>query len=707
MEQLRYIVEDSTIAEILGVQNFSTKESAVLELVKNAYDAQATEMRIIISPSEITITDNGIGMNREMIHTHWMHVGKSPKGYIENGRVMAGSKGVGRFALARLGAYVIVDSHHEGDLAIRWITDWNTSTVESLDAKISLGTTIRISALRDRWTEKGIEQLVGFLSRSYADTEMHLEVVFNGATHVIGNYLSGLELGQDYVWRLELNYDSVTQSLHYSFYGDEFVDGAQQFCHQNIRFTSDNISIINEFSPQVQVGEIDGLSEELTELGNFSATLYFQNKPSRVDVEKFMYKDHNGLSRKESGVVLYRNAFSIAGYEGKRDWLELGKRSRKSPAAASHPTGAWRVRENQLLGRVDIDKKNNRYLTDLSNRQGMEENAYYKHFIEIITVGLSYFERYRQDLIRSIDKKNKAEPAKEATPILDQVLANPKKLDTLGAAEQQALTKEIKEERKQVEQQRTAWAETEQRYKYDIRLLNILATLGLRSSSMAHEMNNDRSSIVTNCENIINALKHFGYWEELLSPAKTRVQYRNIPKLLEVAQKVEAKMVSFMDVMLTDIEKQKFQAQNNNVFSILQDIRSKWIADYAKLNINIDGDKTVQFYIAEDILIAIFDNLILNSVQQNDRRNQINIGIGFAIEDGKLHITYADDGVGLVAKYRANPMRILEVHETSRTNGHGLGMWIVNNSIQYTGGNVVTITGENGFTFKFTLGSVE
>ena len=74
MEQLRYVVEDSTIAEILGVQNFSTKESAVLELVKNAYDAQATELRIVISPSEITITDNGIGMNQEMIHTHWMHV---------------------------------------------------------------------------------------------------------------------------------------------------------------------------------------------------------------------------------------------------------------------------------------------------------------------------------------------------------------------------------------------------------------------------------------------------------------------------------------------------------------------------------------------------------------------------------------------------------------------------------------------------------
>ena len=707
MEQLRYVVEDSTIAEILGVQNFSTKESAILELVKNAYDAQATELRIIISSSEITLIDNGIGMNQEMIHTHWMHVGKSAKGYMENGRVMAGSKGVGRFALARLGADVKVDSRHEGDPAIRWITDWNISTVELLDAEIPRGTTIQISALRDRWTEKGIQQLVNFLSRSYADNAMHLEVIFSGVTYVITNHLDSLQLGQDYVWQLDFKYDSASQLLHYSFSGDEFIDSAQQLCSQNITSFSDHISIIDEFSPRNKADMNSELSEELAALGSFSATMYFQNKPDRVDIDKFMYKDHNSFSRKESGVVLYRNAFSIAGYDGKRDWLELGKRSRKSPAAASHPTGAWRVRENQLLGRVDIDKKINNLLTDLSNRQGMEENTYYQYFVKIITVGLSCFERYRQNLIRSIDKKNRSEAPNETTPILNQVLANPKKLNALDTAEQKALTKEIKEERKQAEKQRTAWAETEQRYKYDIRLLNILATLGLRSSSMAHEMNNDRSAIVTNCENIINALKHYGYWEELLSPSKTRVQYRNIPKLLEIAQKVEKKMVSFMDVMLTDIEKQKFQAQHNNIWAILQEIRNKWIADYAKLIIRIVGDKNTQFYIAEDILTAIFDNLILNSVQQNEEKKQINIIISFLIEDRKLLLSYADDGVGLVAKYRSNPMRILDVHESSRENGHGLGMWIVNNSIQYTGGNVITITGDNGFTFRFALGSEE
>ena len=55
MERLKYIVEDSTIAELLGVQNFTNKESAILELVKNAYDAQASTVSITFSDHSIVI----------------------------------------------------------------------------------------------------------------------------------------------------------------------------------------------------------------------------------------------------------------------------------------------------------------------------------------------------------------------------------------------------------------------------------------------------------------------------------------------------------------------------------------------------------------------------------------------------------------------------------------------------------------------------
>ena len=108
MEQLKYVIEDSTIAELLGVQNFTNDESAILELVKNAYDAKALSVLLEFTKKTLTITDTGEGMSAEDIRQHWMHVGKSPKEYEvidENGdkRILAGAKGVGRFALARLG----------------------------------------------------------------------------------------------------------------------------------------------------------------------------------------------------------------------------------------------------------------------------------------------------------------------------------------------------------------------------------------------------------------------------------------------------------------------------------------------------------------------------------------------------------------------------------------------------------------------------
>ena len=72
MEELKYVIEDSTIAELLGVQNFSTDEAAILELVKNAYDANALNLKIIFRNNELQFVDNGIGMNEEDIKEHWM-----------------------------------------------------------------------------------------------------------------------------------------------------------------------------------------------------------------------------------------------------------------------------------------------------------------------------------------------------------------------------------------------------------------------------------------------------------------------------------------------------------------------------------------------------------------------------------------------------------------------------------------------------------
>ena len=49
-------------------------------------------------------------------------------------------------------------------------------------------------------------------------------------------------------------------------------------------------------------------------------------------------------------------------------------------------------------------------------------------------------------------------------------------------------------------------------------------------------------------------------------------------------------------------------------------------------------------------------------------------------------------------------MKILEVHETTRRNGHGLGMWIVHNTCVMSGGDIQCIEGNDGFHISFTIG---
>ena len=356
-----------------------------------------------------------------------------------------------------------------------------------------------------------------------------------------------------------------------------------------------------------------------------------------------------------------------------------------------------------MAGYVMIDKKKNAVLQDMANRQGLDENIYYQLFVEIILVGIKEFERYRQNIVRKINVKNQAEGQK-ATPISDRVLNRPTSVSGLTKEEAKQLATEIKSYKKEGKQYQKDKEAVEARYKYDVRILNVLATTGLKASSIAHEMKNDRNAIYDNYNNIVDALKEYGMWDELNSSEKTRKSYKNVPYLLESNDVVGRKLVTFMDTMLEEIEKKQFEIRYQSIADILTIIKKVWERDYAWLSIEIIMDEDIVYQISEDILQVIFDNLILNSVQQNENTQKLMITISINETNGFLNIKYCDNGKGLVDKYKTDPMKILEVHETTRTNGHGLGMWIVNNTCTMSGGEIQKIGGEKGFEIEFTIG---
>lgn len=708
MEYLKYSIEDSTIAELLGVQNFSKDEAAILELIKNSYDAKALLVKLeFIDKNTLKIIDDGVGMDSDDIKKHWMHIGKSNKGYdlIDSNnkvRVQAGAKGVGRFALSRLGKNIQLYSKKENKDGVIWTTDWNTSTLE-IDSSIeNKGTCIVINNLREKWTLNRIKKLNKYLEKTYNDTAMRIQIIANDYNEFVDLHFPDPEPGKN--CRSFINLEYIKGELLVSVFSEEFSIDAEKYCEgMNLKQHNRKINIIDELEGN-EIFDVygEGLITELKKLGNFSANLFFNLNATNQDKEKFLYKYLRTDETLDSGVVLYRNAFSISSFEGEKDWLGLGKRSRKSPAAASHPTGAWRVRENQISGFVLIDKEENKVLQDLMNRQGLDENVYYQLFIQIILIGIKEFERYRQKIIRNINKKNIVEE-NFIERISDEIVKNPKMINNLNKNDKEKLINEIKlfnHDRKKLKQEK---ADVENRYRYDVRILNALATSGMKATSIAHEINNDRNQIEPSYEFIINSLKKYKVWDIVNDPENRKFASEDIPGLLENNHSAVKKILRFIDAILERVEKEQFFAMKLNVKEIVSQIIKKWEKDYAWLNVEICIDDFLEFNISKDTFYTIFDNLILNSVQQNSQSNELKIKIIISKDRNKLKISYYDNGIGLPEKYLNNPKIILEPHETSRSNGHGLGMWIINNTINFQNGEIINISGEKGFEFIFAM----
>ncbi len=710
MEYLKYIIEDSTIAELLGVQNFSTNEAAILELVKNAYDASSLLVTLDFTENQLRVIDDGVGMDKDDVKDHWMHIGKSSKGYRifdtnSNVRVQAGSKGVGRFALARLGKTVKLYSKKDGCVGVIWNTDWNESTLELRSDSIEKGTRIEITNLREKWTINKIKKLKKYLERTYHDTSMKIKIIGDGYEEFVGMHFPKPELGKNCRANIVLTYDAGVLSVDVS--SDEFEDDAKQYClGDDLNKYTYKINLSDEFegNNNIELSRAD-ITNKLRDLGKFSANLFFNLAATKVDKEKFLYKYLHTVEPVESGVILYRNAFSISSFEGEKDWLGLGKRSRKSPAAASHPTGAWRVRENQIAGYILIDKEENAVLQDLMNRQGLDENIYFKLFIEVVLTGIKVFERYRQSIIRKINDRDnwQEKDVNKEKRILDRVIENPVVINELGEADRITLVNEFKAYQQEEKENERKKEDLEARHRYDVRLLNSLATSGMKATSIAHEINNDRNQMEPTYEAIISALKKYDVWDIVNNPKNRCIACEDIPSLLENNNSSVKKFLSFIDAILEKVEKKQFQVEHLNIREVINLIIDGWKKDYSWINIELCLDGEIDFSISKDIFYTIFDNLILNSVQQNSQTNELSIKIEIKRDGNKLVIRYCDDGKGLSNKYLENPRLILEPHETSRLNGHGLGMWIINNTINLQKGNILNISGINGFEFVFQI----
>lgn len=723
-EKVTFTIDDSKIVELFGLQNFAKVESALLELIKNAYDAKAKSVKLIFRPNLIQIIDDGEGMTQQTIRNYWMHVGKSGKNtdfrvnISENEtRTLAGSKGIGRFAIARIGGKAKVFSHSKEQTPIIWETDWNDNYIEETNEELPVGTCIEITDLRDKWNEKTVEKITNYLSKCKNYQNFNIVVDNFGKVFECQNPFLNIAVGKNCLTKFDIAYDADSQELAIELISDEFDDEVARIISNDLICKDIDIHrLIKTYNVKKLLSKTkysdEDLDESLSKIGNFLGTFFFNNMYNESDAKLFKYKRKKALPSfnekgTENGVVLYRNAFCIAGYDGSVDWLEFGKRSRSSPAAASHPTGTWRVRENQICGEIFIDREFNILIEEMQNRQGITDNIYFQLFKSIIIEGIKVFEIHRQSIIRSIRKNNDDDDTVMSKDV-DDFIKNPDSIKTKEPNEVKALAQSVAEERKRFAEKEKKYHEEINNARYDVRLLNALSTIGLKSSWKAHDLNNEKRNMLSTPGYIIEALDEFGFWDILNDKEHTKKESTNIPKMIDSIENINMKVANFIDSTLQTIEKNKFKIKRTNPKFIIDTVCNKWKKECTWISIKVNSDEET-FLIAEDVIETILNNLILNSIQQNNSSyspiNPLKIEINCFIVNECLEMEYHDQGKGLDERYKDDPRKILEPHETTRENGHGLGMWIVNNTAVNSGGEIFEIKGDDGFYIRLRLRS--
>ena len=258
-------------------------------------------------------------------------------------------------------------------------------------------------------------------------------------------------------------------------------------------------------------------------------------------------------------------------------------------------------------------------LKDLSNRQGLDENIYYHLLVEIISLGLKEFERYRQSIIREIKKyKQINQSVQPKSDNIIKMLLNKKcRVFELSEIEEKQLLSEIEELQESLNSMIGNEVEIQARYEYDVRLLNVMATIGMKVATSAHEINNDRNHYISSYDNIENALKDYDMWDVLQTPKYTSLSIKNVPSLIEKGRNSMKRIVRVIDTILQKSEVQRFIPKNIVLRTLIENITGQWKADYNRISFNLDIESGLVLHLSDDVLWTIFDNLILNSVQQN------------------------------------------------------------------------------------------
>jgi signal transduction histidine kinase len=422
------------IMKTLGEELISSDTVAVIELVKNSYDAGATAVLIrftgplIKGEGQIEVSDNGSGMDIETVRGAWMEPATPSKRVakmVGNRRVL-GEKGIGRFATSRLAKELDLFTRTAGEPnETHAYFDWSqfddedryldeiVILIEQRPAKeispqgsagklklqllepfdtydCSHGTTLVMRPLTQTWARTHFEELQRGLSR--------LVSPFAG----LGDFKIKIEAEGDFAeFSSEISPPEIINYPHYLIEGTVDSGG---LCQLTLKITgTDEVLSISERLSRTSAGWVfikpdKQLKESQRPLcGPISINLRVWD---RDDLGNVVQKTGSTLSSVRhdldalAGINIYRDNFRVMPYgEPKNDWLRLDLRRVQNPTT--------RISNNQVVGYIGITADANSALQDQSNREGIRENEAFTDLQGIVLAVLSRLETARRSSRRN------------------------------------------------------------------------------------------------------------------------------------------------------------------------------------------------------------------------------------------------------------------------------------------------------------------
>lgn len=680
----------------LGEELVSDSDQGIMELVKNAYDADAKLCAISLEnvhsgTGTIKVSDDGTGMTAAGIRDGWLVIGKSSKNQKTRtrlfNRIPAGDKGLGRLAALRLGKSVrlITRPIEEPGVEYRLSIDWARFDaaslvedvdldVEKLDTEMSHGTEIIIESVRANFSRTSVNKLARnllLLSDPFAGSSVSSAPGDSAVEHATQEDPSVNDPG----FRAELlspEYADLQAKVAQAYYGDaeyrisvshtpetstafRIVDWKGDVLHEKVTASADDepLYVTPAFAFDLWVFILDSKS--------------FSTRASTVsEVRDWL--------NQVGGVHVYEDGIRVPPYGGPGDdWLEINLRRARSPE--------MRPSTNTSVGLVRLSNRE-RSLIQKTDRSGYIENPTFSEMKRCCQDALDWAARAltrERDKVRQAEKQASQQKTEKATANLDKVLAH-----TVSTTDRKrvddAIARLVKESGRETQSLRE-----------ELQLYRSLATAGMTSAVFAHEIGRPLELI----DKGIEAL------QRLIPEEKRDLADKRIRRI----SNAKVRLNSFMSIPLTLLAKKKRRSGRvnvNNCVAAITELLSP-ITDYFKVTTVLDLTSGYTDINGSEALIdGVCLNLVMNSLNafQRDNFEQLDRRIKISSRyDGSNIILTIDDNAGGIDGIDLKDIWLPGV--TTSANGTGFGLTIVRDSLGDLGGTVdaVALTAFGGAQF--------